>query len=113
MSKENQGGERNCTDVLSVAVQQRDERRHKDHEEVAINLWSIITDFGVPKIIQSDNGLEFVNGTMTQLAQLYGIDHRLITAYHFRADGLVERRNKEVNRSLKKQMKNMVLKNCI
>jgi hypothetical protein len=34
MSKEKQDGERNCADVLSVAVQLWDERRHKDHEDV-------------------------------------------------------------------------------
>jgi hypothetical protein len=72
--------------------------------EVAKALWSIITDFGVPKICQSDNGPEFVNKILHQLMQLYGIDHRLITAYNPRADGLVERKNKEVSRLLKKCM---------
>ena len=35
---------------------------------------------------------------------MFHIDHRLITAYHPRADGLVERVNKEVGRALKKFM---------
>src|SRR5215510_12865370 len=34
MPKENQDAERNSADVLSVAVQLGDERRHKDHEDV-------------------------------------------------------------------------------
>ena len=59
---------------------------------------------GFSRIMQSDNGTEFVNELVAQLTKLYGIDHRLITAYHPRADGLVERQNKEVTRSLKKRM---------
>src|SRR5262245_38855323 len=34
MSKEKQRGERNSADILTVAVQLWDERRHKYHEEV-------------------------------------------------------------------------------
>src|SRR5262249_22649938 len=34
MSKKKQGGERDRADVFSVAVQQWDERRHKDHEDI-------------------------------------------------------------------------------
>ena len=54
------------------------------------------------KILQSDNGLEFVNTIIAQMVKLYGIDHRLITAYHPVANGMVERENKEVARALKK-----------
>ena len=60
---------------------------------------------GIPKIYQSDNGLEFINKLIKQLMKLYGIDQRLITAYNPRADGLVERKNKEVGRILKKHLK--------
>jgi len=77
----------------------------KEMSEVALNLWLIISDFGSPRILQSDNGTEFVNELVNQLVQLFGIDRRLITPYHPRADGLVERKNKEVGRLLKKQMK--------
>ena len=77
----------------------------KTQEEVAKALWQLICDFGSPKIIQSDNGTEFVNSVIHELINLYGIEHRLITAYNPRADGLVERRNKEIGRLLKKQMK--------
>jgi hypothetical protein len=77
----------------------------KTQEEVAKALWQLICDFGSPKIIQSDNGTEFVNSVIHELINLYGIEHRLITAYNPRADGLVERKNKEIGRLLKKQMK--------
>jgi len=64
-----------------------------------------MTDYGSMKILQSDNGTEFVNSLVKQLTSTYGIDHRLITPYHPAANGLVERRNKEVGRMLKKHLK--------
>ena len=79
--------------------------KSKEMEDIVCALWEILTDYGIPKICQSDNGPEFVNYLMKQLVQLYGIDQRLITTYNPRADGLVECRNKEISRILKKQMK--------
>jgi len=38
------------------------------------------------------------------MTQLFGIDHQFITAYNPRADGLVERTNKEVSRRIKKEV---------
>ena len=56
------------------------------------------------KILQTDNGSEFANTVVRELTTLYGIDHRLSTPYHPRANGLVERQNKEVGRRLRKAM---------
>ena len=78
--------------------------KSKSMEEVTTALWSIFCEYGTPKILQSDNGTEFVNQLIQQLTELYGIDHRLITAYHPRANGLVERQNKEISRGLKKRL---------
>jgi hypothetical protein len=78
--------------------------KRKTMDEVARNLWELFCNFGTPKILQSDNGTEFVNSVIKQLTKLYGVDHRLITPYNPRADGLVERKNKEVERSLRKRM---------
>src|SRR6185436_3692343 len=66
------------------------------------SIMDIIAEYGTMKIIQSDNGTEFGNSIIEQLVQMYGIDHRLITAYHPVANGMVERQNKEVARALKK-----------
>jgi transposase InsO family protein len=60
-------------------------------ESVAAQLWDIFSTFGLPKILQSDNGSEFVNDTLRALVKLTGIDHRLISPYNPRADGKVER----------------------
>jgi hypothetical protein len=58
---------------------------------VAKELWDIFSTFGLPKIMQSDNGPEFVNDIIRALVKLTGIDHRLISPYNPRSDGKVER----------------------
>jgi hypothetical protein len=60
-------------------------------ETVAQVLWQVFNDFGFPKVIQSDNGPEFVNRVISRMLTLSGINHRRITPYHARADGKVER----------------------
>ena len=65
-------------------------------------LWEVFCEYGTPRILQSDNGTEFVNQVIRTLTVLHGIDHRLSSAYHPSTNGLVERRNKEVSRALKK-----------
>lgn len=44
-------------------------------------LWEIFAEFEIPKIIQSENGKEFVNQAIKQLCSLYKIDKRLITPF--------------------------------
>ena len=63
----------------------------KSASSVAEALFLIFCDFGFPRVIQSDNGSEFVNQLMNYLAKHTGIDHRLATKYHPRANGLAER----------------------
>ena len=60
-------------------------------ESVAQALWDIWCLLGPPKIVQSDNGPEFVNKVLRALTRLTGVDHRFITPYNPRADGKVER----------------------
>ena len=60
-------------------------------ETIARELWDVFCLLGLPKIMQSDNGTEFVNKILTALVKIAGIDHRLICAYNPRADGKVER----------------------
>ena len=86
-----------CTDYTIVRA-----LKNKAMETVARKLWKVMSEFGNPRVIQSDNGLEFVNSLIKSLTTMYGIDHRLTTAYHPSANGLVERKNKEVSRALKK-----------
>ena len=60
-------------------------------ECVAHSLWELFATFGLPKIIQSDNGPEFVNKIVAALVKLTGVEHRFISPYNPRADGKVER----------------------
>src|SRR3569833_3172507 len=60
--------------------------------------------FGLPKIIQSDNGPENVNETMRALVTLTGVDHRFISPYNPRADGKVERAIGTVMGIIKKEL---------
>jgi hypothetical protein len=89
------------SDVLSgfVVLRPIDD---KSKQAVATAFWDIICNYGTPKILQTDNGTEFVNDIMSELSKMYGVDHRLITPYHPRANGLVERRNKDISLALKK-----------
>jgi hypothetical protein len=58
---------------------------------IAAELLKLFLVFGFPKIIGSDNGSEFVNEIMAQIVEKSGMDHRLISAYHPRANGVAER----------------------
>jgi hypothetical protein len=75
-----------------------------DAESVADALWKIFCDFGLPKIIQSDNGPEFVNEVIRAMVKLTGMDHRLISPYNPRADGKVERVIGSVTMIIKKML---------
>lgn len=77
-------------DVFTGFVILRPLRTNKA-EIVARKLWRIFCMFGIPKIIQSDNGPEFANDVIRALVKLTGMDHRLISPYNPRADGKVER----------------------
>ena len=65
--------------------------RNKEQETVAKELLGIFCLFGFPRIIQSDNGTEFVNQVVSSMLAINGVKHRLIAAYNPRADGKVER----------------------
>ena len=65
--------------------------KDKTMEAVASTLFTLFCDVGFPKIIQSDNGKEFVNELLKNLTSAGRIDHRLITAYHPQGNGVTER----------------------
>ena len=57
---------------------------------IAQHLFQVFCDFGFPKILQSDNGTEFVNKIVKALVDMASINHRLVTPYHPRANGVAE-----------------------
>jgi transposase InsO family protein len=63
----------------------------KSSYSVAQALLRLFCDIGFPKVLQSDNGGEFVNEVMSVMKKISGIDERLISAYHHRSNGIAER----------------------
>lgn len=92
------------TDICSRYVLVRP-LKSKMAKEVAKELYKVISDFGVPKIMQSDNGKEFVNSVIKEMKDLLGVEHRLITPYHPEANGAAEAAVKVVKKLLSKQSK--------
>ncbi len=67
-------------------------------------LWFIMCWYGVPKIIQSDNGSEFVNSTIKAINNLMGVSHRTVAPYNPRANGLAEGYVKIAKKALLKML---------
>ena len=74
----------------------------KEAVAVAHCLWQVICMFGSPLSLVSDNGVEFVNGTVAALTSLHGISRRLTSVYRPQANGQVERFNRSVVTILRK-----------
>lgn len=70
--------------------------------EVAQQLYAIFMLLGWPKVLQSDNGPQFVSDVVRRLNQLLGVNQRFISAYNPRVDGKVERSIGTVMQSIKK-----------
>lgn len=80
------------------------ELKTKDAASVSKRLFRLFCDIGFPKIIQSDNGLEFVNKIIDSLTKTLKIDHRLSTPYHPRGNGVAERHIKSMKDILRKSI---------
>ena len=76
----------------------------KQMTTVCAALFDIFTTFGFPKIVQSDNGTEFVNSAIRQLFDSGKVDHRLVTPYHPRANGVAERTVQTAVSTIKKML---------
>lgn len=80
--------------------------REQGASSVAKELFDIFCDFGFPRIVQSDNGREFVNSVLQTTCRLFGVNQRLISKYHPQADGKVERVNQTVKTTIVKYFNN-------
>lgn len=69
----------------------QDSLKSKTAFEVATVLFDVFCDIGFPRVLQSDNGLEFANHVLKELITAMVVDHRLITPCHPRANGVAER----------------------
>jgi hypothetical protein len=73
-------------------------------ETMARALYEVFTVFGPPKIMQSDNGVEFINEAVAKLTKAAGVDHRRVAPYNPRANGLAERTVQSIKALLKKRL---------
>ena len=62
----------------------------------------IITRFGCPITLISDQGSHFINKTITALTEQFKIDHRRSTTYHPQSNGAIEAFNKTLTKGLRK-----------
>ncbi len=62
----------------------------------------ILYRFGCAKVVISDQGREFVNRVNEYLFSITKTEHRITSAYHPQANGMVERFNQTLQRSLVK-----------
>jgi len=76
----------------------------KRMETIAAVWLDIFTTFGFPKIVQSDNGTEFVNKTVKTMLDAAKIEQRFISPYHPRANGVAERAVQTVTRVVSKML---------
>ncbi|KAG0858323.1 hypothetical protein G6F16_013423 [Rhizopus arrhizus] len=76
----------------------------KQSMTIVKTLIDVFSNYGFPRVLQSDNGGEFVNELMQLLAENAGYDHRLISSYHPRANGVSERWVQSAVKAIKKQV---------
>jgi transposase InsO family protein len=73
----------------------------KRADEVAYHLLDILTTFGAPNILHSDNGREFCNQIMNSLCEMWN-DIKIIHGKprHSKSKGSVERANQDIETML-------------
>ena len=69
---------------------------------IATELVLIMTEFGLVKILLSDNGTEFVNSILNEIKKVWAIDKRTITPYYPQGNGITENKVKNVKTILEK-----------
>ena len=77
----------------------------KSAVEIAHVLVEVFANFGVPKILQTDNEQSFISDVLVELRKLSGFQHRRIMKYYPRQNGVVEVYVRETKNLLKKWAK--------
>ena len=63
----------------------------KTARKTACACMEVFANFGVPKLLQSDNDTSFANKVVEEFSKLAGFEHRRIMAYFPRTNGVVEK----------------------
>ena len=90
-----------CSDYFSKWVEAR-ALPDKSAHSIAKFLLSLICRFGCFQICHTDQGREFVNELNAKLFELAGVSQRISSAYHPQSNGLDERINQTISRTLRK-----------
>jgi transposase InsO family protein len=80
-----------------------EERAVKDSSATTVVCFifvDIITRFGCPNILMSDQGTLFINNTIKALSEEFTVHHQKSTPYHCQANGTVEEFNKNLETTL-------------
>jgi hypothetical protein len=65
---------------------------------------NIITRFGIPRVLVSDNGSQFTSGPFREFCEQYGIRNHLFTPAYPQANGQVKSSNKTLLDGIKKRL---------
>ena len=76
----------------------------KTEYETAENLTSVFRDFGVPQVLHSDCGSEFLNHTTELVAKQLWVKHRTGVPFHPRTQGRVENANQQILKLLRREL---------
>ena len=89
-----------CCDTLTRFIELY-AQKSKNAKETAENIHRFILRYGAPDVIVSDNGLEFCNTILKELATLYHVKKVNIMPYQPASNGLIERANRTIRDTLK------------
>jgi hypothetical protein len=79
--------------------------KNNDHKTVVKFLKEhILSRFGTPRAIISDQGTHFCNKPFEALMSKYGVIHKVATSYHPKTSGQVELANREIKQILEKMV---------
>jgi transposase InsO family protein len=67
----------------------------------------IFLRYKVPRIVISDGGSHFIDGTFWNAVSEVGVDHRITTPYHPQMNGQAETSNKQIKNILQKAVNQM------
>ena len=65
---------------------------------------NILSGYGAPRTIISDEGSHFSNKPFAKLLSIYGVRHAMGLAYHPQSNGQAEISNREIKNMLEKTM---------
>ena len=63
---------------------------------------NVLSRFGTPRAIISDQGTHFYNRSFEALMRKYGVIHKIASAYHPQTNGQAELANREIKQILEK-----------